>query len=473
MPDPSLLTSIIRGSVTAPAGCGKTHLIAQTLTEYAGKKPILILTHTNAGVASLRARLSRMGVPSGKYQLYTLDGYSIRLIATFPVLSNLNPDILELQNTASDYPAIRNCAKNLLASGNIDHIIKASYSHLIVDEYQDCSLPQHELVCLLTGILPTCVLGDPMQAIFGFRGNILVDWEKDVLPVFPAAQELTVPWRWYNVAANQLGDWLLDARVKLMEHAPLDLRTLPDYVTWHEIKSEKDSASVIRKAAQTKIPGKKARALILCDSMNLRAQRELAGHTPGASTIESVEMRDLISFGRVFSTLNSDSIWHLFDFIKQVIKKAGISELSKRIETLQAGTARKEPSKIEQHCLEFIASPSYRSALNILQSARDQDGASVFRPTIYSGCIRALRLVNAGNFDFEKAVKNVREQYRLYGRNLPMRGVGSTLLLKGLEADIAVVTDPGTMDSKNLYVAITRGSERLVICSPTPVLNPP
>lgn len=58
MPDNEIdLLAIDRGTVTAPAGCGKTQLIADALTRHSGSKPILVLTHTNAGVAALRERL--------------------------------------------------------------------------------------------------------------------------------------------------------------------------------------------------------------------------------------------------------------------------------------------------------------------------------------------------------------------------------------------------------------------------------
>jgi DNA helicase-2/ATP-dependent DNA helicase PcrA len=68
------LLAIERGTVTAPAGCGKTHLIAAALSRKGGPKPVLVLTHTNAGVAALRGRLDRAGVPSSAYRLATIDG---------------------------------------------------------------------------------------------------------------------------------------------------------------------------------------------------------------------------------------------------------------------------------------------------------------------------------------------------------------------------------------------------------------
>jgi DNA helicase IV len=66
---------------------------------------------------------------------------------------------------------------------------------------------------------------------------------------------------------------------------------------------------------------------------------------------------------------------------------------------------------------------------------------------------------------------HVRERNRLQGRPLSRRAVGSTLLPKGLETDIAVILNPAQMDANNLYVAMTRGARRLVICSETPTLG--
>ena len=50
--------------------------------------------------------------------------------------------------------------------------------------------------------------------------------------------------------------------------------------------------------------------------------------------------------------------------------------------------------------------------------------------------------------------------------------MGSTLLLKGLEAEMAVVLDGDGLDKRNLYVAMTRGSKALTICARSPTLNP-
>jgi DNA helicase IV len=67
----------------------------------------------------------------------------------------------------------------------------------------------------------------------------------------------------------------------------------------------------------------------------------------------------------------------------------------------------------------------------------------------------------------------MREQNRLVGRQLPKRAVGSTLLLKGLEAELAVVLNAAELNARNLYVAMTRGSKGLIVCSRNPILKPP
>lgn len=100
MPDDEInLLDIKRGTVTAPAGCGKTHLIAQAISRHGDKKPILVLTHTNAGVAALRGRLEKAGVPAKAYRLSTIDGWAMRLIATFPKRSGCDPTILKLETS--------------------------------------------------------------------------------------------------------------------------------------------------------------------------------------------------------------------------------------------------------------------------------------------------------------------------------------------------------------------------------------
>lgn len=57
-------------------------------------------------------------------------------------------------------------------------------------------------------------------------------------------------------------------------------------------------------------------------------------------------------------------------------------------------------------------------------------------------------------------------------RVVSTRAVGSALLSKGLEAYVAVVLDAFAMDARHLYVAMTRGARRLVVCARSAELCP-
>jgi hypothetical protein len=466
------LLSIERGTVTAPAGCGKTQLIADALSRAdGGRKPILVLTHTNAGVAALRARLDKADVPGRTYRLATIDGWAMRIISLFPSRSGIDPQILALATPKTDYPAIRRAAFELLKAGHINDLLKANYARLIVDEHQDCSIPQHAIAYYASHVLPTCVLGDPMQAIFGFS-DPLVDWDRHVCAHFPPAGELTIPWRWKNAGTEELGAWLLDARKNLAIGQPVDLRGAPSQVQWVHMDGTQDHERRLV-AARTMAPHENGHVLIIGDSVNPPGQRQFASQTPGAVTVESVDLRDLVNFARIFDPKRDDALERVVSFAQDVMTNVGAADLLKRVAILKRGTGRKAPTDVERVALRFLDAPSNNNAIEVLVEIGKEGGVRAHRPGVLQACIKALRQCNSQNaMSFHDAAIAVREQSRLVGRPLPRRAVGSTLLLKGLEADVAVILDTTKMDAKNLYVAMTRGSKKLVICSPHPALTP-
>lgn len=472
MPEPEIdLLAIDRGTVTAPAGCGKTHRIAEALTRHTGPKPILVLTHTNAGVVALRGRLDRAGVPSKAYRLSTIDGWAMRLISMFPLRGAYNPNILKLANAGTDYPNIRVAAVNLLKAEHISDVVAASYARLIVDEYQDCSIRQHAVVAYAAQTLPTCVLGDPMQAIFGFGSDPLADWDEHVCKHFPIVGELETPWRWINAGKEGFGRWLLDVRRKLLNGETIDLTAAPAEVSWVHLDGTEDMARQMR-AARTAPPTADGRVLIIGRSTSPQSQRDMASRTPGAVTVENVDLRDFVDFARRFDFNAADAFSKLATFAGDVMTNVGAPDLITRVGTLQRGTARKAPSDTEQAALAFSAAPSPKSAANLLVEINKEGGVRQHRPAVLRACMKALEQCDGteGNTFYDAAVR-IREQNRLIGRPLAKRSVGSTLLLKGLEADVCVVLEAHDLDAKNLYVAMTRGSQHLVICGTAHTLN--
>jgi DNA helicase-2/ATP-dependent DNA helicase PcrA len=466
------ILTVDRGTVTAPAGCGKTHLIADALARHTGKKPILVLTHTNAGVGALRERLDRAGVPATAYRVSTIDGWAMRLISMFPARSAHDPNILKLANSAKDYPKIRDVAINLLKAGHVDNILAASYARLIVDEYQDCSTRQHTLVACVAQTLPTCVLGDPMQAIFGFGGDNLAKWDEEVCTCFPLVGKLDIPWRWINANSEPLGYWLLDIREKLLRGEPIDLRTAPTAVNWVKLDGTFGDYRQRLFAARVPIQGDN-RVLIIGDSTNPKSQQDFAGQTPGAVTVEAVDLKDLVMFAQTFDFAAPNALDCLAQFAKTVMTNVDAPNLVKRVQSLTRGTARTSPTIVEQTALAFVQAPSFRAAANLLVEISKESDVRTHRPIVLRACIKALWLCHrTTELSFHTAAIRMREQNRFTGRPLPRRAVGSTLLLKGLEAEIVVVLNASVLDARNLYVAMTRGSQKLIICSRTPLLKP-
>jgi hypothetical protein len=462
------LLAIQRGSITAPAGCGKTQLIADAMRRHAATKPVLVLTHTNAGVGALRARLNRAGIPSKSYRLTTIDGWAIKLISIFPGRSGHDPSIL---GSTTDYAKVRRAASGLLDAGHVTEIIASSYARLIVDEYQDCSVSQHSIVLNASRCLPTVVLGDPMQAIFGFGSNTLARWREDVCESFPHAGELSTPWRWRNAGCEALGQWLLDARKKLERGDPLDLRGAVG-VRWVPLDGTSDHARRLE-AARVDPPDGDGSVLVIADSKKPAGQQDLARQLPGAVTVEAVDLRDLIGFANEWDVASGNALTTLVHFAEKVMIHVGAADLLARVQSLVNGTARKAPTDAERAALSLLKERTYSSAATLLVEIGKQPAVRTHRPAVLRACLKALQGCDGSDGNtFRDAAIRQREQNRVLGRPLPKRAVGSTLLLKGLEAEVVVVLHAGDLDANNLYVAMTRGSQLVVVCCPNPVLNP-
>lgn len=466
------LLAFERGTVTAPAGCGKTHLIAQTLKRHAGSKPLLILTHTNAGVVALRGRFDKAGISPKTYKLSTIDGWALKLIGMFPARSKIDLNVLKLSNPNNDYPAVRDAAWRLLKAGHVQDILASSYARLIVDEYQDCSAAQHAIVYHAAKALPTCILGDPLQAIFGWQGNEPADWSRQVCIHFPIVGELSTPWRWLNAGAPNLGEWLLEVRSQLLNGNSIDLMKAPSEVIRITLGGPDDRVRQLR-AARTKAPTNDGSVLIIGKSTSPSSQQEFASQIPGAITVEAVDLRDLVKFARELDFRNPNALQTIATFASSVMTNVGAQDLIRRIGVLKRGKNRKDASEVERAALEFERQRSPGTTANLLMEINKEGGVRSHRPAVLRACMKALQScsVTEGN-SFLDAVIRAREQNRLVGRPLPKRAVGSTLLLKGLEAEVSVILDADDLDARNLYVAMTRGSKRLVVCSRSSTLHP-
>ena len=67
----------------APAGHGKTSAISRCLKLCPETSCSLVLTHTHAGIASLKSKFSKENISSSKYRLETIDSFARNLVLSF------------------------------------------------------------------------------------------------------------------------------------------------------------------------------------------------------------------------------------------------------------------------------------------------------------------------------------------------------------------------------------------------------
>ncbi len=469
MAEPDLLT-IDRGLIVAPAGCGKTHLITEALRRHEHEKPILVLTHTNAGVAALRHRLIGLSVPKSAYRVATIDGWAMRLVSTFPERSNYDAGAYPKR---PDYLKIRRAGWSLLKAGHVTDILKANYSRLLVDEYQDCSLNQHGVVYYAAAHFPTCVLGDPMQAIFGFGGDGLADWEEHVCKHFPLKGQLNTPWHWRNADNEILGEWLLKSRKLLQEGTPIDLSKAPEPVRWVQLFGDREEHQRLVDAARCKYKAKGETTLVIGDSRSAASRYQIAKNVPGIITVEPVDLKDLTTFALTLDLNDGHAVSHTLEFASSVTTNVGVKAAMARLETLSAGREKNPASDMEKAAINLEQDPTLANVAKLLSECSRQTECRTFRPAVLRACLRAISTSAASvDVSFEDAAIQVREENRAIGRQLPQNAIGSTLLLKGLEADHVIVLNAYELDAKNLYVAMTRGAKTVTLCSPKVVLQP-
>jgi hypothetical protein len=284
---------------------------------------------------------------------------------------------------------------------------------------------------------------------------------------FAPVGELKDPWRWVNADEKAFGLWLLHMRQKLLAGGAIDLRSAPDNVRHVALNGINDHKARLG-ACLTKAPNDGGCVLILANAKSREDQRRFARQTPGAVLAENVDMSDLVDFARSLNLTRPKALETVVMFAALVMTNVGPNDLLARVASLRSGKARRAASETEAAALRFTAYPSYDGASQLLGAIGKEPGVRAHRPAVLRGCYRMLDLGNvlSGPTPHDAALQ-VREQYRLIGRPLARRMVGSTLLLKGLEADVSVILNPELMDRQHLYVAMTRGARLLVVCSNT------
>ena len=461
MPTPDDVLACKRGLVEAPAGCGKTYLLARTAERHDGRRA-LVLTHTRAGVWVIRDRIGTTAAQKPP-RIATLDGWTLWLLARFPAASGFSR-----HEGRGVWKEARQAAARLVRDEAVKALLRATYSMLLVDEYQDCNVDQHALVVALAEALPTVVLGDPMQRVFGFGGDTLPPWA-EVEAAFPTVGVLAQPWRWRG--QEIFGRWILAQRGVLTAGGSVDLRGAPPNVV-HVVEPPDEPGR--REARRKAVPPPDGMGtIVVTDAMDVRGRQEFARMGIRLAVVEPVTLGDLATHAAAMDGASGEGLAEvLLRFTQAALTGIAVPQTMERIRALRARTAR-VPATVEEAALLTLVGEGRPWLLSALSTIASASGRWTFRPDLLAAMKDVISLAaSRPGTTLRESAGVVRDRRADGERKLPPRAVGSTLLLKGLEAERAVVLDVENMTACDLYVALSRASKALVVVSRSPVLVP-
>ncbi|MET4004278.1 superfamily I DNA/RNA helicase [Arthrobacter sp. UYCu511] len=453
MSDAIDLASIGTGSVVAPAGHGKTYAIGQTIKNHPELR-ILVLTHTNAGIAALKRQVPRQGHRQARIE--TISAFSLRLVRAFPGRAGWSeaekPDLARIQ------PA----ALRALQSRTVLTVVTMGFDLLIVDEFQDCSVDQMQTLEVLSSVLPTVVLGDPLQAIFDFGSAPAAPWT-GTTPIFPCLTTLATPYRWQSTNPS-LGEWLTQTRVELQSgRKPPTIPPIP-----YEIYSLDRDASM--GSLSSLIPKSGTTAIITPDHANIHALPRIARSYKGRVRVaETSNLTDAREVSRKIDATSdrSRALVEVIDFAAKT--RTGVA--TSVVQTLRRNLASKGETSRSKHpvveaAAQYIADGTNEVLLGFFRQLINNEGGQTYRPQLQKLFVSVLKhhrsnqelsLEDCASWIIER--QNQRSSWEPYGVV-----VGTTLRLKGLEFENVILLDPHTITSNNhLYVALSRASKRLII----------
>ncbi len=463
-----------KSMLNAPAGYGKTHTITECLKHVDTHSKQLILTHTHAGVSSIKEKLKKEGIHSSKYDVETIASFAQKYALSF----HTGSDIPEQDDGVNYYPFILDKATKIIQTKAIKKVIRASYQGLFVDEYQDCTVTQHAFILALSNLLPTRILGDFLQGIFGFNGEALVDLESmtEMGEFAESKYELSEPWRWQG-QNESLGQDLKRIRENLLNEEVVNLNNF-QAIEKHLVE-EGDLYN------PSKDYNKKIRALLTEDnllilhpdssSINKRlAVIKLFGNR--LSLIESIDDKSFYSLSREADAITSENLESkLILLSEKLFNKTGVSNwfnpsgFKRKTKVGDKALVAAIMVKVELLKQDF----SFSLFSEVLTDVKRLPGMSCYRRELFSSFVGALAEAEYGKVTVLQAMKNKRNLNRRVGRKVFGKNVGTTLLTKGLEFDTVVILNAHDFKCpKHLYVALTRACRRLIVFTNSSTLQP-
>lgn len=478
--------------IIAPAGYGKTHTIAECLKYTDGKS--LILTHTHAGVASLKSKISELGIPKDKYNVETLDSYTQKYVHSYYM-----GDDLPTQDKKDEYfKAIRKHASKIFESELVHKVIQNTYSHIFVDEYQDCSVIQHELVMQISKNVKLHIFGDPLQGIFDFDGEI-VDLDSEFFKNEFKQFELLTPHRWIKSGNKALGDDLVEIRSLIKNSKEIQIDKF-DNIEYYIIQNASKGYFLAKYKYFKEFIGRLDNLLIVFPPVrkdstkdvkenkyheNIRISFAKSLKRWGVKLIEAIDREDFYTIAKKLDSIkdcknNEKLLKTLIDsFFQKIFNKKFLEKWFNLDVDYQLFRFKKAEKKdlaskhLHNQVDDFLTNPCALSVYNLLEGLLELPDSFYSRIDLLYGIQGALKIAASKNISVYEAMIQQRNIMRRKGRNPPNKILGTTLLTKGLEFDNVIILEADEFeDYKHLYVALTRSCKRLIIFSKSPILKP-
>ena len=291
-------------------------------------------------------------------------------------------------------------------------------------------------------------------------------------PNFDCISELNTPWRWIG-KNEKLGSWLQEARVALIRGEPVSLEGAP--VHW--VEAPRARLPLVQMQICHKIASGFDGSVVAIHKWP-RDCHAVASRLKGRYfVIEAIDCKDLMEGADAIGQNTGPSrAYNLYQFTSKCMTKVG-SELRASCQSFLKGqsTASRKLSCARQiEVLNRVAADDSMVAVSeALAVIRKLPGARIYRKELFDEMMRAVEEYKTGDYEsLSDAAWAVRNRTRHIGRRLSRGTVGTTLLIKGLEFDHAIVLDADKLDIPNLYVAMTRGSESLTIISKRSLILP-
>lgn len=470
-----------KGLLIAPAGHGKTHAIATCVKMSDDKHVQLILTHTHAGIASLRSKLNSLGVSKQKYIIETICGFAQKITFAY------TPFVTIPEQTDKEYfKYVVNRATNLIDKKSVQNVLINSYHGVFIDEYQDCSIEQHKLIMKLAKLMPSHILGDELQGIYDFADK-LVDFSRD-LSDYNNFSFLNEPWRWEcDGNCKELGQKILKCRKKLLTNQ-ISFKLVHDknahfYVFQHDSDRTGKYYSAVRNLVEQV---KDDSVLIILptyyDNKNWlrggiedRAKfRKQSGLEYTFSLIEAIDDKSFYSISEDIDTfVTSVKRIHkkekrLFEILaKFSFNKTALAEwIDHQNSNIKNKRGDNNPlsKDLKRRCEILFVDNTLKNFLPIIEFFTKKLKYRPKRPELLYSLIKSISMAIKNNNSVFNCMIEYKNIIRHTGRKIKGRCIGTTLLTKGLEFDTVIIVDAHLFtDKKNFYVAISRACKNLII----------